>query len=229
MKIQPYITRLSSSSEFKNFQKQNKDAFMMAGFFVIDFESGKNLHQIDYYIPSTKKVAAFTLDGGVKLQLLDSPPGAKKAPQQLDMQTKIDLDAIHGILEDEMKNRSITEDIKKIIAVIQNIDGKKIWNINCVLSGMGILKAHIEDESESVLKMEKASIMDYVKKMPPAMLAKLQGAAGQSEKDIDLKAKDKLKQLDALGKALEAEKKKFQEEIKKESSVKVKSVKSKSK
>jgi len=69
MKIQPYIEKLNSSKEFKKFTEENKDAFLMAGFFVLDLETKMNIHQIDYYMPSTKKVAAFTLDKNVNLFL----------------------------------------------------------------------------------------------------------------------------------------------------------------
>jgi hypothetical protein len=176
MKIKPYVEKLSNSKEFKKFQKENNDAFMMAGFFIIDLESGKNLHQIDYYMPSKKKVAAFTLDKGVTLQIMNTM--TNKTPEKLDIKTRVDLDALKGILLDEMKNRNITEDIKKMIAVIQNIEGKKVWNVNCILSGMEILKVHVEDESESVLKMEKSSILDYIKKMPGSALKQMQGTPG---------------------------------------------------
>ena len=164
MKIQPYVNKLESSAQFKDFQQKFNDAFLVAGFFVIDFESGNNLHQIDYYVPSKKKFAAFTLDKGVQVQLMNSMD--KKVPNKLDMNTNIDLEALHGIIEDEMKNRNITQSIKKMIAVIQNLNGKKIWNVNCVLSGMDILKVHVEDSSQTILKMEKNSMMDYIKRMP---------------------------------------------------------------
>lgn len=168
MKIKPYFDKLSASKEYKDFQKSYSDSFMIAGFFILDFETGKSLHQIDYYVPSEKKIAAFTLDKGVMVQMLDMM-NAKLVPEKLDINTNVDLDALKGILEDEMKNRSITEEVKKIIAILQTVNGKKIWNLNCVLSGMTILKAHVDDESQTVLKMEKSSIMDYIKKMPGGM------------------------------------------------------------
>lgn len=208
MKIQPYIEKLSTSSEFKQFQKKYSDAFLVAGFFVLDFETGQNMHQIDYYIPSSKKVAAFTLDEEVMLQLMNTIN--EKVPEKLDINTKIDLDALKGILEDEMKNRNITEEVRKIIAVIQTIEGKKVWILNCILSGMEILKAHIEDESKTVLKMEKASILDYIKKVPPEALA--QGKRREPTKDdID----KQLQQLDKLKEALQKEK----EEIEKKKEI----------
>ena len=55
MKIKPYIEKLNSSGEYKKFVDKYKDAYLAAGFFIIDFEQGNNIHQIDYYIPSEKK------------------------------------------------------------------------------------------------------------------------------------------------------------------------------
>ncbi len=196
MKIQPYIHKLESSQAFKKFCRDYTDAFPVAGFFILDYEAGANIHQIDYYVPSKKKVAAFNLDGDVDVRLLDMMHPDKK-PEKLDIKTKIDLDALKGILEDEMKNRNITENIKKCVAVIQTIDGKKIWILNCILSGMEILKAHIEDESRSVLKMEKANMLDYIKKIP------MQGSAVQKLSKEDLQKQ--LEQLDKLKAQLKKE------------------------
>ena len=173
MKIQPYVEKLEASQEYKDFISKYGDAYMVAGFFVLDLEGKHNVHQIDFFVPSENKIAAFSLDEGVKLKLLDMMH-PDKSPEKLDMRTEVDLEALEGILEDGMKNRNMSEDVKKIIAVVQNIEGKKIWNLNCVLSGMEILKAHIEDESKSVLKMEKASVMDYIKTMNPEQLQKMQ-------------------------------------------------------
>ncbi len=193
MKIQPYIQKLENSVAYKKFRKDYSDAFLIAGFFVLDYESGANIHQIDYYIPSKKKVAAFNLDGEVVVNLLDMM-NKEKVPEKLDIKTKIDLDALKGILEDEMKNRNITENIKKCVAVIQTVQEKKLWVLSCVLSGMEILKAHIEDESRTVLKMEKASVMDYIKKIP---------GKTQQNNQIKMSKEDIAKQIEQLDKLKE--------------------------
>jgi hypothetical protein len=218
MKIGPYFNRLSESGQYQDFAKHNKDAFMVAGFFILDFESGKNMHQIDYYVPSKKKVAAFTLDKGVQLQMMDMLNA--KMPEKLDIKTKIDLDALKGILLDEMKNRSITEDIKKIIAILQMVDGKRIWNLNCVLSGMGILRAHVEDETESVLKMEKLNMMDFVKKMPTDQLKALKEKMAKGKEESSGKGEEKnlaaeLKKLDMVKDEIEKQEEEIKEQIKK--------------
>ncbi len=196
MKIQPVIEKLNASKTYKEFEQKHKDSFLIAGFFVLDLEAGNNISQIDYYIPSQKKVAAFNLGKEIDMKVLEMV--TNKTPEKLDSKTNIDLEEIKGILEDGMKNRSITEEIKKIIAIIQTIEGKKIWNINCVLSGMEILKAHIEDSSKTILMMERASVMDFIKKIPGAQLPQKK----PTESDLD----KQLEQLDKLKEVLQKEK-----------------------
>ena len=211
MKIQPYIEKLNNSQAYKKFKEQYPNAFLVAGFFILDFETKQNIHQIDYYIPSEKKVAAFNLDAeNVELKMMEMM--TEKTPEELDIQTNIDLDALQGILDDEMKNRSMTEEIKKIIAVVQTVEGKKIWILNCILSGMEILKSHVEDDSKTVLKMEKASVLDYVKKIPGAGAPQQGKPVEPTKEDLD----KQLKQLDKLKEVLQKEK----EELEKDQQVK---------
>lgn len=219
MKIQPYVHKLEGSPTYKDFQDKNKDAFLAAGFFVIDFESGKNVHQIDYFVPSKKKFAAFTLDHKVIMQLFDMLD--KRQPEQLDLTVNIDLDALKGILQDEMKNRNMTSTIKKMIAVIQNVKGKKVWSVNCVLSGMDILKAHIEDDSKTVLRLEKASLFDYIQKVP-GLQAQTPQAAPVTDQDA---INSKLQQLDKLKEVLRKE----QEDLQKKTAAEAKKATAKKK
>ena len=201
MKIQPLIEKLESTEVYKKFKEDYKDSFLVAGFFVLDYETNKNINQIDYFIPSEKKVAAFNMKEEIGLQILETMND--KIPETLSVQTNVDLDAIKGILEDGMKNRNITEDLKKVIAVIQTLEGKKIWILNCIMSGMEILKAHIDDESKTILKMEKASVLDYIKKVPMKGAAQGKPSKENIEKQIE--------QLDTLKEQLEKAKEKVKE------------------
>ncbi len=204
MKIKPYIEKLEQSGEYKTFKVKYPDAFLIAGFFVLDLEEGNNIHQIDFYVPSEKKVAAFTLDGEVTVKLLETLD-SQKIPEKLDSNANIDLDALPGILTDEMRNRGISEDLRKVIAVLQNIDGKKIWNLNCVLTGMEILKSHVEDDSKTVLKIEKTSVIEIMKRMPAAKLQK----ASATAKDLQ----DEIKKLNQVEEEIKKEKDRINQEI----------------
>lgn len=164
MKFDHYLKRVEESPEFKKFREEHKKAYLCAGFFVLDFEQGKDIHQIDFCIPKGKKVATFILEEGIKMQLSDTVK-LKKKMEKLDGEIKVDIDALKGIVQDEMKNRTITQQIKKIIAVLQASEGKKIWHLNCITDGMGILKVHVDDDTSSIIEFEKASLFDFVKKI----------------------------------------------------------------
>ncbi|MBI2452276.1 hypothetical protein HYV50_04350 [Candidatus Pacearchaeota archaeon] len=233
MKIKPYLEKLEKSKEYKQFKTKYPDNFLMAGFFLIDLEGEQNVHQVDFYIPSIKKIAAFSLDGQVKFQLLD--PLNRKTPEKLDINTKIDLDALPGILSDEMHNRGMSEEIRKIIAIVQNIEGRKIWNLNCVLTGMEILKSHVEDESKTVLKIEKTSLIDLMRRIPAQALmpqtqgqsmpdqAQAQTTEGQENEEMQDSDSggDEIKKLDALASQIEAEKERLQAELEKKKDAKI--------
>ena len=166
MKFKDLLKKLKASQQYDSFASAYKDAFIVAGFFVLDNETKKNIYQIDYFIPSKNKIAAFALEDQVSMQMLDSKSDAPQL-KELDSNAAIDLDAIEGILDDEMKNRGISESIKKIVAVLHtNDENKRLWNLNCMLSGMTLLRAHVDDDSQTVLKMEKVSLFDAIKTVP---------------------------------------------------------------
>ena len=68
---------------------------------------------------------------------------------------------------------------------------------------MEILKAHIDDESKTILKMEKASVLDYIKKVPMKGAAQGKPSKENIEKQIE--------QLDTLKEQLEKAKEKVKE------------------
>ncbi|HRZ85491.1 MAG TPA: hypothetical protein P5277_01800 [Candidatus Paceibacterota bacterium] len=163
MKIQPYISKLNKSPKFKRFIEENPKSYFAAGFFVLDFEKGNNIHQIDYYIPTKKKMGTFALDKGVIVK--ESELSNQTIPKKIQGKIKLDLDNLKGIVEDEMKNNTVTAKVNKIIAVIQNIENKLVWNLNCLTNDMGIIKIHIDDDTHSVLKFEKINLFDIIRKV----------------------------------------------------------------
>ena len=164
MKIKPYLDKLNASKAFKEFKASNPDAYCSAGFFVLDFQTNENMHQIDYYMPEKKKIQTFILDGE-EVTSKESDTSNKTIPGKMESEIKLDIDILKSIVEDAMKNRTITNKLQKIIAVVQNIEGKLVWNLNCITTDMGILKVHIDDSDHTILKFEKINLFDAVKKL----------------------------------------------------------------
>jgi len=163
MKFGHYLKRVESSDVFKKFKSKYKNSKLCAGFFVLDYETGNNIHQIDYMLPNGK-IATFFLDGNIKMKISDQV--IKKELPELKSDIKTDLDTLKGIVEDEMKNRIVTEKIRKIIAILHVIDKKPVWNLQCILDGLSLLNVHIDDEDGTILKFEKHSLLDLVKSAP---------------------------------------------------------------
>ena len=164
MKIQSYIEKLKESEKHKEFVEKNSEAYFSAGFFVIDLLENKNLHQIDYYLPIEKKMATFMLDDD-EVSLNISEPSNNTIPEEITNKITMDLDLLKKIIEDEMKNKSITKSIQKIIAIVYSINNQILWNVNCIMSDMAIIKATVEDENHSLDKFEVINVFDAVKKI----------------------------------------------------------------
>ena len=75
----------------------------------------------------------------------------------------MDIDAIKPTLLDEMHNRGMTYEIEKVLAFLNITDERALWNCTGFLKGLGLVQAHVEDSSESVLFMEKKSLFDILK------------------------------------------------------------------
>lgn len=166
MKLKPYIEKLNSSKKFKDFIKKNPDAYFSAGFFVLDFETKKNIHQIDYYLPKEKKIVTFEIDKGIEMK--KSETANDQIPKKIFGGVETDLDILKGLVEDEMKNHTITHQLQKIIAILQNIDGKLEWSLNCITSDMGVIKVHVDDKTHSILKFDPINLFDVVRKISPS-------------------------------------------------------------
>lgn len=164
MKLSHYIKRVEESEEYKKFRQEHKKAYLSAGFFVLDYETEKHMHQIDFFIPTTKKIVTFKLGKGVEMQLSEAFK-LKKKPEEIKGDSNLDLESLKGIVHDEMMNRTVTQEIKKIIAVLQQEEGKKVWRLNCITDSLGILKVIVDDEKGDIMEFEKINLFDIVKKL----------------------------------------------------------------
>lgn len=181
MKFEHYLKRVEESKEFKSFKGKNPKAYLCAGFFVLDFETDKHMHQIDYFMPDNK-IATFVLDDGAKVKISEQPLKKKLPVIKNDAQT--DLDSLKGIVEDEMKNRTVTGRIRKMVVILHMLDDKLVWNLQCILEGLGFLSVHVDDSDQSVLKFEKFSLLDLIK-TPGQMMMKPKEAAEQVGEEVE--------------------------------------------
>jgi len=108
-------------------------------------------------------------DGFVKMtedKLLDNPNAPKLLKLIPEIKTEVeDLKGLSGI---ETLNKGISAKFNKIIAVLQNQEkeGKTIqfWNLTCMLDGLIILNISIDSNTSEIIKFERKSMMDMIRK-----------------------------------------------------------------
>jgi len=169
MSFKETYEKIIESEVFKKFIDENPNAELIAGFFIIDFISNDTKNSIDYRI--NDKIFTFDLknDGFVKMtedKLLDNPNAPKLLKLIPEIKTEVeDLKGLSGI---ETLNKGISAKFNKIIAVLQNQEkeGKTIqfWNLTCMLDGLIILNISIDSNTSEIIKFERKSMMDMIRK-----------------------------------------------------------------
>jgi len=158
------LKKIESSDAFKNFKEKNPSAYLCAGFFVLDYEQGKNQQQLDYSLEN-KRIFTFNLNEELTIKEAETIEGKREKLPEMEKEIKIDLDKIKKIVEKNMQEKKINKKIDRIIAILQKHNDKQIWNLNCMLKGLGILQVHIDCITGEILKFEKKNLFDFVKKV----------------------------------------------------------------
>src|SRR3989338_7105900 len=167
MKPEAYIKKVRESQVFKDFMKEDPKAYLCSLFFTRDFAEKRSETQVDFYSPKIKMIVSFKVDKKVERAPLgkkaETLTHKKFVPKALTEKIKMDVDEIEPTLTDEMHNRGMTYHIEKILVFVNVTDGEVIWNCTSFLKGLGLLLAHVEDKSESILYMEKKSFFDILR------------------------------------------------------------------
>lgn len=153
--FQEILKEVQGSKEFADFKKNNADCYLCAAFFIFNFESDSETKQLDFFIPKNNKIATFILNDTVKLKIEDA---IEKKLDKINPEIKIGLPAAIEKAKKECKSK-----VNKIIAILQVLEGKQVWNITCMLEGFNMLLLHIDSQSGEIIKKEKRNLFDFVK------------------------------------------------------------------
>ena len=160
MNMQFYEEKLSSSREFKDFIKENKDAYLCSGFFVVDKDGKDNKQHLDYYLPKEKKMISFQMEEGIKKVFVDMLDD--KVPKKIS-KSEFDFDDMEEMIQRRMQEQNIKNKIQKIIFSLQNLDGKDFLICTVFISMLGILKVNIDLSNKKITEFEKKSFFDIMK------------------------------------------------------------------
>ncbi len=190
MKFGDFFGRVKESEAYQQYVSVNAGAYLCAGFFVLDYQGEKNQASVDFYNPTSKKMTTFRFEEKIIAVPLEIPPEMEEhtiTPEKIDGEPKLELEELKGILMDEMHNRGMTYDVQKIIVVLHHLDGRLIWNCTALMTGLVLLKTHIEDASGSVILMEKSSLFDLMKPVQPKPGQTLKEAVMEMSKEEEKK------------------------------------------
>ena len=159
------LEKIESSDLFKNFKEQNPDAELVAGFFILDFLSNDTKQTLDYKIDS--KVFTFTLHNSGDItfkedKLMDIP--GKPKLSEIKPELEIEVEDLKGIAGMQALENGISSKFHKIIAILQIHEDKQVWNLTCMLDGLIILHILIDSSTGEIIKFERKSMMDMIRK-----------------------------------------------------------------
>jgi hypothetical protein len=171
MSFKKLLKDIEGSAIFKEFKINHPKAELCAGFFVLDFLGPESKQTLDY--KEGEDVYTFTLDRNhevliAKDKFLEVPN--KPILQKISKKIKLELEDLKSTVEIKLLNENIKSSLQKIIAVLQKYDNNgtnvQAWSLTCILEAMQILHIIIDADTAKIIKFEKKSLMDFIKKRP---------------------------------------------------------------
>jgi hypothetical protein len=157
--------KLKKSEAFLKFKSEYPDAFFCAGFFILNFKSGVFDYSLDYR--NDKQIFSFKIPLGESKNIVleTSDIFEKQTPlPEISCDVQVDIEQLKEIVEENLAKNNIKNKLEELIAVLQMIDGNKVWNLTCMCEGFTIISCQIHSETAGILKFEKKNLLDFVKK-----------------------------------------------------------------
>jgi hypothetical protein len=168
MSFKEFLARVKKSEEYKKFVKEYSDAQICGGMFILDFMSNDTKNSIDYKVG--ERLFTFNIKDNGKIYLdeqkFDFEVDMSKfpKPEKIDDNLKIEIEDLKGIVGVKKLEEGIRSGFSKIIAVLQGKENKTIWNLTCILDELIILSVVIDAITGEILKFERRSMMDLIKR-----------------------------------------------------------------
>ena len=166
MKLQTLFTRLGKSQEFIEFKQKNAEAFFCTGFFVLNFKQNIFEYSLDYR--DDKKLYAFRVPTEEKEKILfttedliENPKPMEKIDEDAIKNLKADIEDIKEIVEQAIWDNNIKNSLEEVIAVLQCMNGKIVWNMTCICSSLSVVNVNINPFTGDVTKFEKKNLLDF--------------------------------------------------------------------
>lgn len=165
MNLEFFREKLESSEVYKKFIEENPEAYLCSAFFIVDFSGEeKNQYHLDFYDSSKEKWFSFSVDEEIKEIPVNKISEESSKPFKLVGDSNLNFDEVKILIQDKMSQEGIKPVLKKLIMVIQNIDGRDYFVITAFISMLGLLKVHIDCKDKKITLFEKKNFFEMLKK-----------------------------------------------------------------
>lgn len=177
MNFQFYVEKLKSSEKYKQFVKENKDAFPSSCFFSIgegaDKDSKERQH-FDFYIPSKKEMISFALEDDFTILPMQIVEG--KEILKISLNHDFDFNEIETIILKKMEKEGLKNKLQKMLLSLQNLNGKDFFTGTIFVSGLGLISITFDIEKRELIDFKKRSLFDMM-----SLFGKGKGKEAESE------------------------------------------------
>lgn len=166
MKTKDLVNELEDKEVYKNFKEKYPDSFFSAGFFILNLQDKSEQLQLDYFLPSESKIAAFEFpfsEPKIHDEIISVKNGqtvgkeiSEQKSQSLDLE--IDIDDLENKSLEIIKENSSSVNPTKIIAILKD----DIWNLTCMDNMLGIIRIKINAKTGETVNFNKGSLMDFM-------------------------------------------------------------------
>ena len=152
-KLKKAVKKLQDAQEFKNFKKKNPGAYLVSCIIITDGKKTGDW-QVDYYQPKKHKITTFILEDELWLKREDDIFQKEKTGlKELKLnKVKISMDEMLELMEKLRKKKYPGDCPNKIISILQNLDGKTIWNVTSLTSTLKIWNIKLDAENGRVIE-----------------------------------------------------------------------------
>ncbi len=165
---------LKNSDEFKEWKGKNPETYLSYAMYVVEDEDDN--WKIGYYHKEHNKVISFDVGEKIKVE-----PEDKVLKEKNKTVGKIDAGKVKHDLSDAVttavnlqKEEYATEAPKKIIAILQTLEGEQVWNITFFTQSFNTLNFKIRSESLRVIDKKLQPLFKMDQKGMAKLAEKLQ-------------------------------------------------------
>jgi len=147
MKVQELLSELKEKESYKDFIKENPQAFFCSAMFVL---GDADKIDLNFFLPNKDKISTFAMPFA---SLTNHQEEIKDQTEIENLDFKVDANNLKESAEEKTGKK-----FTKIIAVLQ----KGNWNLTC-LNGLDMSRMNLDAYTGEIEKKDEGSLMDMVR------------------------------------------------------------------